>query len=149
MATLLEKLPLPDKREQIVDDCCRLLDGEVKKKGGMSGLAVKAGYKVLKSIKPGAVREAIDGLLDDFIAALEPFYGEHERTQECQSFGAYMKGRPGDVAEALVRVTDERADRSRHKTLARGYRRLRPSALKNVTEAVPGLADLFDRYYEF
>ena len=59
MATLLEKLPLPDKREQIVDDCCRLLDGEVRKKGGMSGLAVKAGYKVLKSIKPGAVCEAI------------------------------------------------------------------------------------------
>ncbi len=149
MATLMEKLPLPDKREQIVEDCGRLLDSEVRKKGGFGGLAVKAAYKVFKSFKPGAVSEAIDWLLDDFIVALEPVHDKYESMQEKKSFGAYMKRRPGEVAEALVGVTDGKANRSRHKTLVRAYRKLRPMAVKNVTEAVPGLADLFDRHYKY
>lgn len=146
MTTLLEKLPLPEKREAILDDCQRLLDAEVARKKGMGGLAIKAGYKVLKSFKPGAVRGSIDGLLDDFIGALEPFHADFAAAGQ-GTFGAHLKARTGEVAEALVGVTDQRADRSKHKTLVRGYRRLRPSAVRHVTEAVPGLADLFDRYY--
>jgi hypothetical protein len=147
MSTLMDNLPLPEQRPAVIDDCCDLLDAEVKKKGGMSGLAVKAGYKVLKSLKPGAVRSAVDGLLDDFIDALEPFHEDFQKASG-GSFGALLKGRSGEVAEALVRVTDRKADESKHKTLARGYRKLRPSAIKHVTEAIPGLADLFDKYYQ-
>jgi len=147
MTTLLEKLPLPEKRELILDDCQRLLDAEVARKKGMGGLAIKAGYKILKSFRPGAVRASIDGLLDDFIAALEPFQADFV-DQGTGSFGGHLKGRTAQVAEALVGVTDQRADRSKHKTLVRGYRKLRPSAVRHVAEAVPGLADLFDRYYQ-
>ncbi len=148
MTTLLDKLPLPEKRAAILDDCQRLLDAEVARKKGMGGLAIKAGYKVLKSFKPGAVRGSIDGLLDDFIGALEPFHADFSAAGQGGTFGAHLKGRIPEVAEALVGVTDERADRSKHKTLVRGYRKLRPSAVRHVTEAVPGLADLFDRYYQ-
>ena len=147
MTTLLDKLPLPDKREPILDDCQRLLDAEVARKKGMGGLAIKAGYKILKSFKRGAVRGAIDGLLDDFITALEPFHADFVAKGE-GTFGGFLKGRTGEVAEALVGVTDTRADRSKHKTLVRGYRKLRPSAVRHVTEAIPGLADLFDSYYQ-
>jgi len=146
MTTLLDKLPLPDEREPILDDCQRLLDAEVAGKKGMSGLAIKAGYKVLKSFRPGAVRASIDGLLDDFISALEPFHSDFAAAGQ-GTFGGHLKSRTGEVAEALVGVTDERANRSKHKTLVRGYRRLRPSAVRHVTEAVPALADLFDHYY--
>lgn len=145
MPTLLERLPLPEKRPQILDDCSRLLDAEVDKKGGMMGLAIKAGYKLLRSVKPGMVREAIDSLIDDFIAALEPHYQAH-LAAPAGTFGAYLKQRPGEIAESLVGVTDERAKRSKHKTLAQGYMKLRSSAVRSVSEAVPGLADLFDRY---
>lgn len=147
MSTLLENLPLPQKRPAILDDCNRLLDNEVRSKKGLSGLAVKAGYKVLKAFKPGAVRSAIDGLFDDFIDALEPFHGRYSEAGAAGSFGAYLKGRSDEVAEALLSVTDSRADHSKHKTLARGYRKLRPSAKRNVNQAIPGLADLFDHYY--
>ena len=147
MAKLVEKLPLPEKRKDLVDACSQLLDGEVKKKGGLSGFAVKAAYKMLKAFKPGAVTEAVDGLFDDFIDALESFHGEFDSAGSAGSFGAYMKTRSAQIGEALVGVTDRRADRSKHKNLVKVYRKLRPSAVRNVTDAVPGLADLMDRYY--
>ncbi|HUT99805.1 MAG TPA: hypothetical protein VM425_00030 [Myxococcota bacterium] len=148
MTTLLEKLPLPHRRRDVVDDCCRLLDLEVKKKKGISGLAVKAGFGVLKAIKPGAVREAIDGLIDDFIAALEPFHIDWLKIGSAGTFGATLRGRSAEVAEALVRVTDGRAENTKHASLKKMYRKLRSSAVRNVQEAVPALADLMDRYYE-
>jgi hypothetical protein len=148
MATLIERLPLPERRGEIVDDCGRLLDSEVKKKKGMSGLAVKAGFKVLKAIKPGAVREAVDGLLDDFLTELDSYHGDWDKDGAKGSFGSFMKARTGAIAESLVGVTDRKAENTKHKNLAKMYKKLRPSAVRHVEEAVPGLADLMDKYYQ-
>ena len=76
MTTLLEKLPLPEKRNLILDDCETLLKAEVKSKKGLSGFAVKASFTVLSKFKAGAVRATLDDLLDKFIDALEPFHLE-------------------------------------------------------------------------
>jgi hypothetical protein len=148
MPSLKEKLPLPEKRSEMVDACAQLLDREVSSKGGLGGLAVKAAYKVFKSFKPGAARDAVDGLFDDFVDALEPFHQEYEQEHPTGTFGAHLKSRTGRVAEALVQVTDRRAERSRHKNLVKAYQKLRGSAVRNVEAAVPGLADLMDGYYQ-
>ena len=145
MAKLVDKLPLPDQRKEIVDACTRLLDSEVKKKKGIGGLAVKAGYKVLKAFKPGAVPNLVNALFDDFIEALDKFHAEYDGAG---SFGGYLKTRDSEVAEALVQVTDRRAEKTKHNSLRKGYKKLRGSAKRNVQEAVPGLADLIDRYYQ-
>lgn len=145
MAKLVDKLPLPDKRKEIVDACTQLLDGEVRKKKGIGGLAVKAGYKVLKAFKPGAVPNLVDALFDDFIEALDKFHSDYDGAG---SFGGYLKARDSEVAEALVQVTDRRAQKTKHNSLRKGYQKLRGSAKRNVQEAVPGLADLIDRYYQ-
>lgn len=145
MAKLVDKLPLPDQRKEIVDACTRLLDSEVKKKKGIGGLAVKAGYKVLKAFKPGAVPNLVNALFDDFIEALDKFHAEYDGAG---SFGGYLKTRDSEVAEALVQVTDRRAEKTKHNSLRKGYKKLRGSARRNVQEAVPGLADLIDRYYQ-
>lgn len=146
MGTLLSHLPLPEKRAEIVSACRDLLESEVSRKGGLGGFAVKAGYGALKAIKPGVVVEAIDGLLDDFLAALEEFHSAHAASAQ-GSFGGRLKQDAARVAEALLRVTDRRAEQSKHGSLRGLYRKLRPSALRHVQEAVPGLADLVDRYY--
>src|SRR5207249_1186620 len=52
------------KRPRLLSDCERLIDDEVKSKGGLSGLAIKGAYKIVCAIKPGLIREAMDGLLD-------------------------------------------------------------------------------------
>ena len=49
------------KKNAIVNDCCTLLDEEVASKGGLSGLAVKAGYSAVKGIKPGFVKHTVEG----------------------------------------------------------------------------------------
>ena len=146
MTTLREELPLEEKRPQIIDDCCRLLDAEVSRKKGIGGLAVKGGYKVLKTIKPGAVREAVDGLLDDFIDALEPFRSSWEEGGAAGTFAAHLQARDGQVAEALVQVTDAKARNTRHGNLRKVYQKLRPSAVNHVRQAVPALAVLIDGY---
>ena len=46
-----------DKRAQAIEDCVTLIDGEVKDKGGLSGMAIKAGYAVVNGVKPAFVKE--------------------------------------------------------------------------------------------
>jgi hypothetical protein len=146
MEKLVARLPLPARRAEIIQDCVLLLEAEVSKKTGMTGLAVKAAYRVFKAIKPGLAREAIDGLLDDFVDALDPLHDAHRQAGPQGSFGAYLKARAPAAAEALLGVTDRRAAGSRHTTLVKLYRKLRPAALRNVEEAIPGLGELFDKY---
>ncbi|MCW8141143.1 MAG: hypothetical protein KIT58_19765, partial [Planctomycetota bacterium] len=73
--TLLERLTTgPGRRDRVLDDCVRMIDEEVASKGGLMSLPLKAAYKVVKGVRPGFVRAAMDFLLDDFCRALEPFY---------------------------------------------------------------------------
>lgn len=126
------------KRPRIVDDCVKLIDAEVDSKGGLSGLAIKAGYKVVQSMKPGFVRESMDHLLDDFVRRLEPFYAQHrEKNGDPKSFGTFLNGKSAEVADALLGITDDKAKRAKNPNLKSAYEKLRPQAKKHVEEAVP------------
>ena len=46
------------------------------------------------------------------------------------------------MAEALLSITDDRAERTSHATLRRAYQRLRGAARGHVEAAAPGIADL-------
>ena len=50
------------------------------------------------------------------------------------------------MSEALISVTDERAQSTKHKTAAKFYLRLRPSALSHTEAAIPDLGRLVDMY---
>ena len=54
--------------------------------------------------------------------------------------------RMADVADALLGITDDRANRTRHTTLRSAYQQLRPQGKKNVEEAVAGIARLIDKH---
>ena len=129
----------PTKRPRILDDCVRLIDAEVDGKGGLSGLAIKAAFKIVSSLKPGFVREALDHLLDDFVRRLEPFYDQHKATNAAnpRAFGDLLTRRAADVADALLGITDDRAKRAKNPTMKSAYERLRPQGKKHVEEAVP------------
>ena len=148
MATLKEKLPLPNRRNEMVDACCGLLDDEVNRKKGVGGLLVKTSYKVFKSFNSNAVRSTVDALFDEFVDALEPFHTEYLQGSKGRSFGSFLKTRIHSVAEALVSVTDRRADRTKHQSLRKAYHSLRSSAVRHVEEAIPGLASVMDSFYK-
>ncbi len=107
------------KREKIINDCVVLIDEEVASKRGLSGAAVKAAYMVVKKIKPGIIRESVDNLCGDFVSAVQPVYEKYQDEGEKGTLEAYFRPRSSDVAEALLGVTDRRAQRASNKTMAR------------------------------
>ena len=73
--TLVERIGVDPYRPKVVEDCVHLIDGQVKAKGGLSGMAIKGAYATVKAIKPGFVAGVIDALFDAWVAKLEPYYG--------------------------------------------------------------------------
>ena len=144
MSTLNETVLAPGNRPKVLVDCVRLIDEEVDSKGGLSGLAVKGAYALVKAVKPGFVSEAVEGMLDDFVRRLEPFYAAAQAKNE--PVGPSMNARAGEVAEALLAISDERAQRSKNNTLKKAYEKLRPTGKKHVEAAVPRIGRLIAKY---
>lgn len=144
MATLLESLASPAKRPAVIADSERLVDDEVAARGGLSGIAIKAAYKLVKGFKPGFVHSVIDGMLDDFCKNLQPLVDE-ARAQN-RPIGAYFDQNRSRVADALLATTDARAQRSKLAAIKAAYEKLRGSAKKQVEEAVPRLGALLERH---
>ncbi len=138
--SLTEAFSDADRRERVIDACCVLVDQEVSKKKGVSGFTIKAGYKMVKGIKPGFVKTVVAGLFDDWIANLDPIW------QEAVDAGAspveQLSAQSSRVAEALLSVTDTKGEQSSKKTVRKMYKKMRPSAKTHVEQAVPALAQL-------
>src|SRR5580704_4828552 len=100
MPNLTEVLTAETKRSAVVDDCVALIDAEVADKGGLSGLAIKAGYKAVQGVKPGFVRQVVVDLLPDFAKALEPLYQE-ARTKD-SGVRDFLTSNSSRVADALL-----------------------------------------------
>ncbi len=96
---LSEALTSPTKKAAVVADCCSLVDEEVRDKGGLSGLAVKAGYAAIKGVKPGFVAEVVDKLLPEFAANLDPIWQEGKAKGDA---AAYLTSNKSRAADALL-----------------------------------------------
>ena len=121
--TFSDVLTDKSKKPAVITDCLTLIDEEVDAKGGLSGLALKAGYKVIKGIKPGFVQQVVTDLLPEFAAALDPLY-----------------------QEALLSITDAKAERAKSGVVKGTYDKLRSTAKKNVEDALPRLGRLIAKY---
>jgi hypothetical protein len=132
------------KRASIIEAVCGLVDDEVGKQRGLSGIAVKAGYKLVQGVKPGFVRNVVRSLLPEFAAALEPIRAQ--AVAQGQTVSSYFNAHTQEVAEALLAVTDGRAQSSEHGSVKGAYGKLRGSARKNVESAVPGLGRIVEKY---
>jgi hypothetical protein len=144
MGNLTEALTGDSKRGAVVDDCLALIDAEVSEKGGLTGLAIKAGYKTIQGIKPGFVRQVVNDLLPEFAKALEPIYDEAKAGGH--SVREHFGSNTPRVADALLSITDEKAKRSKSGLVKGTYEKLRGSAKKNVEAAVPRLAAMVEKH---
>ncbi len=135
----------PTRRPTVVTDLQTLVDAEVSDSGGVSGAVIKTGYATVKKVKPGIVTSAVDKMLPQFATALEPFYADY-RASAGNDFGAYLAARPAEAANALLGVTDARAEQSSSDALKKVYGKLRPQGQKNVEEALPRLGRLIDQH---
>jgi hypothetical protein len=144
MASLRELLGAGDKRARLIDDSLRVLDAEVDDKGGLSGIAVKTAYKLVKGVSPGFLREVVDHLLDEFLDSLDPMY--QEALARNVPPRRHLESNPTRVADALLAITDARAGRSKNQLVKATYEKLRSQAKKHVEAAVPRLGELFERH---
>lgn len=141
MTTLSEILLSPERRDQVTDDCVALVDAEVGDKKGVSGFAIKAGYKAVSSVRPGFIRNVVYDLLPSFADALNPLYQEADG-----NVAAHIKSNPDRAADALLSVTDARAARADRGVVKSTYDKLRGVAKKHVAAAVPRLADIVEKH---
>jgi hypothetical protein len=141
--TLAEVLSDPLKKRAVVADGALLIGREVGSKGGLSGLALKAGYKTVKRLKPGIIEEALDQLLPEFAPAIDPLYAKAVNEGDVV---AYFRRNGSAVAEALLSVTDGKAKRANNRVMIKVYKKLRGQASGHVAAAAPGLASLIQRH---
>ena len=140
MPSLIEVVTAGDKRQAVIEHAGRVLDAEVESKSGISGFAIKAAYKVVKGVGPGFLAKAIDHMLDEFLNALDPIY--QEALQKGISPRTHLESDPDRVAEALLAVTDRRAQRAKNIVLKKTYDKLRSGAKQHVMAAVPRLGEM-------
>ena len=145
--SLKERIGVDPIRPRVIAECVGLIDAQVKAKGGFSGLAIKAAYGTIKTIKRGFVKGVVDALLDDWLDQLQPYF-ERWTATGTGTFAEHLTSRSDDVAEALLSVTDGRAERTTHTTAKKTYLKMRPSAKKNVVEAIPDLGQLIERHMD-
>ncbi len=134
-------------RSKLLDDVVGLIDEEVGRKGGLSGMALKGGYKVVKGLKDGRmIHKATDQMLDEFTGAIAPLHDEYRQKGAEGSFADFLKRNEGRASDALLNVTDRRAAKAEHQIMKKTYEKLRPQAVGHVKEALPGLGRLIDKY---
>ena len=148
MPTLQEIIVEKNMRKDIIDDCVVVLNDEVRKKSGMSGLLIKGGFKVIQKMEGGRmVHRLVDFLLDEFVEELEPYHQEYLKLDEATrpTFDAYLSSRSDEVADSLLNVTDRRRQKAKTKILIKTYDKLRGVALKNVRDGVPGVGRVIQK----
>ena len=144
MGSLVEVLKDNGKRQLVLTDCEQMLDAEVADKKGLSGVAVKGAFKILKKFKAGMIRITLDDMIDEFAEKIDPFWQECQ--QGNQDARTFFVSRKMDVANSLLSITDERAKISPNKGIRKAYNGLRPKAVQHIGDAMPRLADVIKKH---
>lgn len=148
MGIVQDKLLQTDIRPSVIVDCAGLVDSEVAAKRGVTGIMIKGGYKAFKAIKPNIVEQAVDHLLDDFVAVLDKLHTEYsgDGSDATGGFDSWLTANRVRVADSLLGVTDNIMEQSKKQALKKIYSGLRGIAQKNVAEAVPNVGKLAVKY---
>jgi hypothetical protein len=138
MTPLESTLLTSDRREKLIADCVRLIEGQIASRSPIRRIALGAGLAVLEAIKPRALHRAVGNLLPDFAAALDPLY-QRFLADKRADFSQFLDEHPREAVDALIAVTDRRARASANAAVRTTYARLRGSAETEVRSALPAL----------
>lgn len=142
--TLTQQFQNAAKRDALIADCLKVLDDEVNDKSGLGGMAIKTAFKVVKGVKPGFLRDVVQGLLPEFLDKVNPVY--QAALEQGLSPGGLIQKEKSSVASAFLGVTDRKAERANSDLVKKTYSKLRPTAQKHVEAAAPRLGGLLDKH---
>ncbi|MEM9451967.1 MAG: hypothetical protein AAGA75_26040 [Cyanobacteria bacterium P01_E01_bin.6] len=140
---LRETIQDKDIRANIAQDCARLMDEQVAAKSGMGGLALKATYGMVKGVGQGYISGAIERLLPEAFAALDPMWTEGVQEGDPIDHLTQQRSRTADM---ILSVTDIKIEKSNNKIVRSAYNKLRKSVKTDVEASVPGLAKIIGTY---
>ncbi|TNE84114.1 MAG: hypothetical protein EP330_30840 [Deltaproteobacteria bacterium] len=143
MSTLTETLQDERRKDAVIRDGAQMIDEEVARRSGLSGMALRTGYKTVKKLKPGMIEAALRSLLPEFAPAVDPHF---LKARESGNVDAYFRSNAGPIADALLGVTDARAERAQNRVMKKVYTSLRGQAKGHVMESLPRLAELIERH---
>ena len=143
--TLYEMLLTPPAQPQVVTDIQALVDQELASKSGISATGIKVAYKGITAFAPGYYYGIIEKLLPGWVDQLQPFWEDFNASGGSE-FGDYLTKRAGEVAEALLAVTDAKGRESSRPTIVRMYNTVRGGATKHIEAALPNLGAMVQRY---
>lgn len=143
MMRLSEQLVDEGITSKIAVECAQLMDEQVSSKSGVSGMAIKATYRVVKGISTDYIPGAIQRLLPEVIRALEPMWEEGMQSGDPVR---YLTQNGEMTADAILSVTDAKIERARNKLICTSYNKLRKSVKSDITAAVPGFAEILGKY---
>lgn len=148
MTSLSDALLAPGTRTNVVTDMVGVIDDEVRGKGGLSGAAIKSAYAAVRKVSPTIVEKATNVMLPDFAKALDPFWTDFNQTADAQhaDFGSYLADRPTEASEAILAVTDARAESTSKAPLRRAYKSVRGKAREHVTAALPRVGTTLQKH---
>lgn len=126
-------------RSSFVAQGVSLVDAEVARKGGLGGMALRAGYAAVKGLQPGIVGKALDALLPHFLPRVQAHV---DAGRAAGDLPGYFAKHADAIAEALLSVTDEKVARSPNPVIAKTYAALRGQAKTHTAEAVPAVGKL-------
>ncbi|MBX2800904.1 MAG: hypothetical protein KTR31_24700 [Myxococcales bacterium] len=135
---LVEAMEDPAKRGAILAGCEKLVQDEVAATTGMSGVALRAGFKAFRSLRPDMLRRALERLVPLFLPVIQ----RHWEAAGDRGPGTHFASRRDDIADELLAVTDGLAERASNRVLVRTYRTLRGRARHYVVAAVPKIPDV-------
>lgn len=123
----------------LVNSCQALVDQQVASKGGLSGVALKTTYGLVKGVGPNYLTGAIYRLLPEVMTALEPLWDEGLAMGDPVD---YLCQNCDQAASCLLTVTDIKVKTTRYAVVKTSYKKLRQSVRTDIEAAVPQLAKI-------
>lgn len=141
--TLTEALKDADLMRRIVEDGVRIIDEEVQAKRGLSGKALRVGYRTIKKIKPDIIHSSLAMLLPGFAPAIDPHW---DRAVASGDTDRYFRDNRDRVADDLLAVTDRRGEVARNRVMIKVYKSLRGKAKEHTAGSVHRIPELIQKY---
>lgn len=144
-STLSDILLTDGAQQRLGADCRALVEQELSAKSGVSAAALKVAYKAVTAVAPGYYQTVVENMVPGMLTQLQPFWTDFNAAGGGQ-FGDYLAKRGPEVAEAMLGMTDEMAQRSQRGAIVKAYKTVRGGAGKHIEAALPAVGTLVEKY---
>lgn len=128
-------------RPEVVKDFCDLTYAEV----GKLGFVLRNGFKAALKVRSDIVHETMIVLLPEMSEMFESFYAEHMACSE-PNIKTYVLDNSERIIQAVLSVTDRRANASEWWALRKIYYGLRKFAESVLRNAIPGFIQVLEQH---